>query len=241
MREEENPMHRSPSARAAALARLAPALALLACQLPFAALSPTQTPPPTTTPSPQPTSTAAPTPTPAAPSPTPTPRVSPAPLVVVLHVSGGNLSIRRGHGLDYNILGYLSDGESALLLARDTESRWFYLEIPDRPGTFGWVAADPRYTRVEGDAQSLPVKIAEPPLPAYLRNCTFHPMLIQPGGVVIQPQTMAPENQLQVRPGPYQAFDQSVEGYPLVFTGDVREGRTVDIVTDGLHNTYACP
>jgi hypothetical protein len=80
-----------------------------------------------------------------------------------------------------------------------------------------------------------------PAEPAYLRNCTFHPMRILPGDFILAEQFDSMNNIHQVNPGAYEAYDQNVEGDPLVLSPTVREGQTIDIVMDGLHNTYSCP
>ena len=82
---------------------------------------------------------------------------------------------------------------------------------------------------------------ANPPQPSFLRNCTFHPMKIIPGEMVLKEQFDAPNNRRQLNPGTYEAFDMNQEGIPKVLTVDLREGQAKDIVTDGLGNTYACP
>jgi hypothetical protein len=66
-------------------------------------------------------------------------------------------------------------------------------------------------------------------------------MRILPGDFILAEQFDAGNNIHQVNPGSYEAYDQNVEGDPLVLSPTVREGQTVDIVTDGLHNSYSCP
>jgi hypothetical protein len=80
-----------------------------------------------------------------------------------------------------------------------------------------------------------------PPLPAYIRNCTFHPQMIQPGSVLLQPQTDMSGRIAHFAPGIYSAYDQSAMGHPKVLTITLTEGHSVDINTDGLGNTYYCP
>ncbi len=81
----------------------------------------------------------------------------------------------------------------------------------------------------------------DPAAPAYLRNCTYHPMRILPGDFILAGRSDAPNNVHQVNPGRYEAFDMNQEGHPRVFQNDVHEGQTVDIITDGLGNSYPCP
>ena len=211
------------------------AAAALACS-PGASLPATATvaPPPTPTATPPATETA-----PAPPADKPT--EVPAPPVILL-ASGGNLNLRRGPGTGYNILAVLRDGEQGTATARNDNGEWLYVGVPGQQGTSAWVSAASQYSFiVQGEPTSLPVLQVEPPLPAYLRNCLFHPVRIQPGDVVLPEQFNAPNNQRQFNPGVYQGFDQNVEGYPKIFSVELREGKTVDITKDGLNNTYACP
>lgn len=209
--------------------------ASLACS-PLAALSTA-----THTPSPSPTATTAPSPTEtASPQPTEEPtRTELAP--VTLHASGGNLNMRRGPGIGYNVLAALRNGEQGTITGRSQDSQWFYIGIPGQPGSSAWVSGASQYSLVQGDPTGIPVMLVEPPAPAYLRNCTFHPVMIQPGNVLLAEQFDAPANQKQFNPGIYQGYDQSVEGYPKIFGVELREGNTIDITSDGLDNTYACP
>jgi uncharacterized protein YgiM (DUF1202 family) len=208
--------------------------ASIACSL----VSPT---PPTPTFVPLPTATALPAPTetpPPQPADKPTPTEAPP---VTLSASGGNLNMRRGPGTGYNIMAVLRTGESGTATARSEDSDWLLMEIASQPGTSAWVSAASQYANVQGDASTLPVILVEPPVPAYLRNCLFHPVLIQPGDVLLPNQTSAPNNTRQFNPGIYEGFDQNVEMYPKVFSVELREGKTVDITTDGLNMHYSCP
>ena len=187
----------------------------------------TSTPAPPTTATP----TAAPT---EAPTETPVPPIT-------LTAQGGNLHIRRGPGAAYNILAVLRRDEQGRLTGRNEGGTWFQIEIPGQPGAFGWVSGESQFSVIQGDPSAAPLVFFEPPLPAYIRNCVFHPIMLQPGSVLLAPQFAAPDNQKQLNPGIYEGFDQSVEGYPKVFNVELREGKTVDITEDGLGNHYACP
>jgi hypothetical protein len=160
---------------------------------------------------------------------------------VTLAASGGNLNMRRGPGVGYNILAVLRTGEQGTLTARSDDSEWFLMAIPGQPASSAWVSGASQYSSVQGDPSGLPVAIVDPPVPAYLRNCIFHPVLIQPGDVLLAEQFNAPDNQKQFNPGIYEGYDQNVEGYPKIFNVELREGRTIDITSDGLDNIYACP
>ncbi len=161
-------------------------------------------------------------------------------LSVTITASTGSLGIRRGPGTAYNMLGFLTDGQSAVASARTASGDWLYVPIPSAPGYFGWVSAVTIYSTVTGDIGSLPEMTVAAAEPITIRNCTFHPMLISPIGVTLKPQTDSPENMTTVLPGDYTASDQSV-GNTQVKTMSLEEGDFVDITTDGLSNTYACP
>nr|AKQ04204.1 hypothetical protein [uncultured Chloroflexi bacterium Rifle_16ft_4_minimus_450] len=113
-------------------------------------------------------------------------------------------------------------------------------DVPDLAGSYGWLYRG-TYTSVQGEASALAVMTADPAIPAYLRNRTFHPMRILPGDFILAEQFDAANNEHQVNPGSYEAYDLNVEGDPLVFSQELREGQTVEILTDGLHNSYSCP
>ncbi|MEW6567235.1 MAG: hypothetical protein AB1449_03540 [Chloroflexota bacterium] len=214
-------------------------LATLACAIPIPGDSgePTATEvanAATTTPS-----GASPTAAPAA-SETPTVAPSATPLTVTVTANGANLTLRRGPALACDTLGYLANGQTSQATGRNASSDWLVVERPSAPGQYGWVYLG-RYAAVEGAVESLPVVSADPAVPAYLRNCTFHPMRIMPGDIILPERFNEPNNVHQVNPGTYEAYDMNQEGNPRVFADDVHEGETVDIITDGLGNSYPCP
>ena len=220
----------------------------LACSLTGPAAvppSPSPLPPPTTAaplPTEPPSATATSEPA-AAPSPMSAASETPAAQTVVVHATGGNLNIRRGPGQAYDVVGFLLNGQNSTGSGRNEAAVWVYVPIPDKPGVSGWVSTDSRYVSLSPDGaavQSLPVLSADPAKPAYLRNCTFHPMQIDPDGFVLKPQTDAPDNQKQVNPGTYTALDLNV-AEATARTLSLKEGQTRDITTDGQDYSYACP
>ncbi|MDX1600608.1 MAG: hypothetical protein R3191_03735 [Anaerolineales bacterium] len=77
-----------------------------------------------------------------------------------------------------------------------------------------------------------------------VQNCTFHPMRMVPGDVIIPMVQEAGSIKDDVTPGTYSFYDQNVEEdgeHPLVLTAQVRPGGLVQIVTDGNGNTWECP
>ena len=228
---------RSSTYRGAPLIVLA--LGALACSIPFALAPATPTTEPTATSLP-------PTPTPIPPAATATTSATEAAsatpeLAVWITADGGNLNIRRGPGTEYNVVGFLTRGTRVPALGKNEDGDWLYIEVPAKPGTFGWVSATSTFSDIDGPAAQLPLSPYEAAVPAYLRNCVFHPMLIKPGDFTLPPQFDAPANQRRVNPGRYEAWDQSEVGPDPVLSVDIREGDSVDITIDGFGNMYTCP
>ena len=174
-------------------------------------------------------------------APTDTPESTPTEMAVTLTVNKDSLSIRRGPSIYYDVLAYLLAGETAMASARNQDGSWLYVSIPSDPSAYGWVSALTQYSTTQGDVNSLEVMPVDPAKPAYIRNCTFHPMLIQPANQTINPQFDAPNNKLQFPPGNYSAYDQNQQGHPDVKDVTLGEGDSIDINTDGLGNSYYCP
>jgi len=206
-------------------------LALVACNLSAAPASNTATPPP---PVPPPAATQAPTQAPPV-----APTSLPTSAGVTISVTSESLNVRRGPSTYYDPVGFIKAGESATATGRDGNSDWLYIPLPGDPSASGWVSAKTQYSQVSGDIQSLPVQSAPPAKPAYIRNCTYHPMKIQPGGILLQPLTDKSGRLAQFAPGAYSAFDQNVSN-TKVLSMTLHEGDSVDIKTDGLKNTYGC-
>ena len=166
---------------------------------------------------------------------------SPTSNVVMITASGGNINIRRGPGVGYNPIAIFENGQSAVAAARNADGSWLNISLPGGSGQSGWINAKTQYSSITGDVNLLPVNSVTAPEPAYIRNCTFHVMLVQPGETRIKNQTESPNNKLQFNPGNYEVFDTSVDGKKPVKTINLREGDTIDITKDGLENSYSCP
>jgi len=175
--------------------------------------------------------------------PTATAAVSePARTEVTVTAAGGNVYIRRGPGLAYNPIGLLADGESAAALARDILSDWVQVEIPVDPGQTGWVSVMTGYISIKGDVSSLPaVQVTDWPVAAYLRNCTYHEMLVQPGGMILPSLLQYPENEVWIYPGSYTVYDLDHPDTPEVAAVELREGVEIDIRVDGNDEKRKCP
>lgn len=80
---------------------------------------------------------------------------------------------------------------------------------------------------------------------ATVQNCTFHPMLMAPGNVIISGQTSANNIKQDILPGTYSFYDQNVldndDNHPVVLTVTLQAGQTVQITEDGNGNTWSCP
>jgi hypothetical protein len=163
------------------------------------------------------------------------------PSQVLITVTKESLYVRRGPSTDYDTLAPFVAGESAVASYRNAQSSWVYIPLPGNPSVFGWVSLLTEFTTVQGEVSSLEVKNSDPAVPANIRNCTFHPMLIQPVNVLLQPQFDTPNNAHNFPPGNYAAYDQNQEGHPKVAAFVLAEGNKVDINIDGLGNTYYCP
>jgi hypothetical protein len=215
--------------------------AMLACNLPARQVQ--ATPPPMTEADVivEPTLLQAGTPLPPTAESTLTSEPSPTSQVVMITASGGNINIRRGPGVGYNPIAVFENGQSAVATARNADGSWLNISFPGGSGQSGWVNAKTPYSSVTGEINLLPVISVAAPEPAYIRNCTFHVMLIQPGGTKVKAQTDSPDNKLQFNPGNYEVFDTSVDGKKPMKTIKLREGDTIEIIKDGLENSYPCP
>jgi hypothetical protein len=154
----------------------------------------------------------------------------------------GNLFIRRGPDFAYNSLSVLMDGHSVRALARDVLGRWLQVSLPDHPKETGWISIQSRYSVVEGDIMSLPEFIpTDWPVQSWLRNCTYHQMEANPGGIQIPAVGSFPENGVQLNPGVYTIHDIDVNGSPEVMEIEINEGSAIDILDDGDGNHRKCP
>ena len=171
-------------------------------------------------------------------SPTATSTVGPPPVVTVSAV-GGRLNVRRGPGPEYDTVGAFLDGQSSTATSRNQAGDWVLISVPNRPSVQGWIIMTTKYTAAKGDVMGLPVAEVEAAVPAYIRNCTPHEMLINPTGVIVLGRGNSPDNQQRFFPGEYTVIDQSTEvevGGVTVF-----EGKTIDIKKDSGGTSYKCP
>ncbi|MFN3307931.1 MAG: hypothetical protein ACK44E_01885 [Anaerolineales bacterium] len=72
-----------------------------------------------------------------------------------------NTNCRKGPGPIYERVGSLNIGQTALVYGRNSTSTWWYIENPNRPGSYCWVWGGS--TTVSGATLDLPVYTPPPP------------------------------------------------------------------------------
>ncbi|MEW6401777.1 MAG: SH3 domain-containing protein [Chloroflexota bacterium] len=166
---------------------------------------------------------------------------TPSAMVSITAVKG-NLFIRRGPDMAFNQIGVLYEGQKVDALARDVLSNWAQINIPGQDGQTGWISLQTKYSSVDGEVSTLPVIKPEIwPEPAYVRNCTFHQMVVQPGEIILPSLLEAPENEVWVYPGVYTVYDLDHPDQPDVAGVQLREGIVIDIQVDGDGDKHKCP
>lgn len=164
--------------------------------------------------------------------------ISPAPVRVA---ALGNVFIRRGPDLAFDPVAVLPKGETAVATGRDVLANWLRIPLPDAASRLGWISIMSGFTQVSGEVDALPeIDPQEWPELAFVRNCTHHELMIQPTGLSLAPVYSFPANELRVNPGRYTVVDLEVDGYPEVSSIDIREGKTIEIMVDGLGEKKKC-
>jgi len=93
---------------------------------------------------------------------TPTPPFTPTPNIPLITASVGT-NCRRGPSKLYDPpVGVLPVNVAAEVHGRNSDSSWWYIQLPNKPGVFCWVWAETTF--VEGNTALLPV-VTPPPLP----------------------------------------------------------------------------
>jgi hypothetical protein len=168
--------------------------------------------------------------------PTPT---SSLPKVSISAVKG-NLFIRRGPDMAFNPIAVLYKDKNAQVIAHDVLSKWVKIKFPNSEKT-GWVSIQTQYSLIEGDLKNVPEQMpTEWPVPAYVRNCTYHQLYVTPAEVVIPPILNSPDNEIRINPGSYTVYDIDVSGEPLVAEIEIKEGSNIDLVKDGSGDHHKC-
>ena len=141
----------------------------------------------------------------------------------------------------FNPIAVLYKDTSAEVIARDVLSNWVQIKFPNSDKT-GWVSIQTQYSQIEGDLEDVPEYTpTEWPVPAYLRNCTYHQMYVMPSEVVIPSYFQYPDNEIRIYPGTYTVYDIDVPGEPEVAEIEIREGSEIEIIEDGLGEHHKCP
>lgn len=105
-------------------------------------------------------------------SPVTNPTVNPnAPLLTVTFDSG--LNVRSGPGVTFNQIGKLQKGDTAVILGRNGDSTWWFIE---RAPLRGWVTSNVAYSGVAGDTSQVPL-VASNPTPTANVTATQQPAL----------------------------------------------------------------
>lgn len=156
---------------------------------------------------------------------------------------GGNLYIRRGPDMAYNRIGVLKKGESAEVIAQDVLSKWVQINIPNSELT-GWVSLMTNYSEITGDLKTLPnFTFTDYPVAAYIKNCTEHLILVQPGEYYLENLFTNAQylNEVRVDAGVYTIYDMSLPDEPKIQIVDMQEGETAYITVNGLGESHKCP
>jgi hypothetical protein len=169
------------------------------------------------------------------------PTATPSLPKVTISAVKGNIFIRRGPDMAFNPIGVLYKDTSAKVIAHDVLSDWVQIKIPKSDKT-GWVSIQTKYSKVEGEIKNLPEYTpTEWPVPAYVRNCTYHRMYVLPVEIVIPPYLQKPDNEVWIYPGTYTVYDIDVVGDPGVDKIVVKEGSQIDLLYNGLGERRKCP
>ena len=160
---------------------------------------------------------------------------------VTINAVKGNIFIRRGPGMAFNPIDVLYKDTSAKVIARDVLSKWVQIKIPNSAKT-GWVSIQTQFSQVEGEIKDLPEYTpTEWPVPAYLRNCTYHQMYVLPSEIVLPSYYQFPDNEIWIYPGSYTVIDTDAPGNPQVAEIVVKEGSDIEIRKDGSGGHRKCP
>jgi hypothetical protein len=162
---------------------------------------------------------------------------------VSINALKGNLYIRRGPSTKYSRISVLMKGESAEIIGRDVLSKWVQINIPNSEST-GWVSLLTEYSEINGDLNQIPsFTFTDYPIPAYIKNCTEHVLLVQPGEYYLENLFTNAQylNEVKLDPGVYTVYDMSLPDEPKLQTIDLQEGETAYITVNGLGEAHKCP
>jgi len=155
------------------------------------------------------------------------------PAQISVKIEGGNLNIRRGPSVYYNMISILNDGDTVTATARDRKGEWVYVEFPKSSGKYGWISLLTVYTTVSGHVDGLPYEEADPAIAAYVRNCTEHTLLVMPANIELAKESASPYNEDRIQPGYFSVYDLNVDQHKSFMDIYVKEGSMIDINFDG--------
>ncbi len=93
----------------------------------------------------------------------PTGTLPPPPATVAQLAATANVNVRKGPGVNYDILGVLLLGQKAEITGRNAEATWWQIKFPGAAGGVGWLSA--AYASAE-NIGNVPVVAAPPPPPS---------------------------------------------------------------------------
>ncbi len=174
--------------------------------------------------------------------PSATPIYTPTPAPVTITPVGGSLAIRSGPATVFDAIAALQEGQTVPVYARSIQDGWVQIPIPSQSGSLGWVDTKAGFSQVTGYVLDLPlITKVEWPFGAYLRNCTAHQVILEPGDTVVPPASAAPANRVWFTPGLYTAYDMEVAGRPAITQLKLWSHTSIDLTKDGSGQKSTCP
>lgn len=174
-------------------------------------------------------------------SPTSQPTALPSATVTVT-VVGGELSIRTGPDTTFDAVASLKDGQTVTALARSIMDGWLKIEMPEKPGEYGWISTLTNYTFINGNVLDLPrIDEVEWNVGSYIRNCTTHRMLVMPGEKILQSVSDTTASRIWFSTSAYSVYDLDVTGQPLVTHIQMNSYHEYTIRKDGDGQKFDCP
>ncbi len=167
---------------------------------------------------------------------------TPTPAPVTLPAVGGSLAIRSGPAPVFDAIAELPEGQTVPVFARSIQDGWVQVPLPSQPSSYGWVSIKAGFSQVNGYALDLPlITKVEWPFGAYLRNCTDHQVILEPGDTLVPTVSAAPANKVWFTPGLYSVYDTEVTGRPLITQVKLWSHTSLDLLKDGNGQKYLCP
>ncbi len=174
--------------------------------------------------------------------PAPTLIFTPTPAPVSITAVNGDLGIHTGPAPVFDAIAVLKAGQTLPVYARSIQDGWVQVPVPGQPGKLGWVSTNTGFSKVDGYVLDLPlITKVEWPFGAYLRNCTAHQVIVEPGDTIVPPVSAAPANKVWFTPGLYTVYDNDVSGRPEITQVKLWQHTSINLVKDGAGAKYSCP